>query len=666
MKKHKSRIKASVFLLTLVECVSIASGRSIGSEQHAFQGVENIASEKSTPYTSLSYEGLRVNSAQHPPSQYLTLTTIPSEELDPSTASLHFSAVENRQWEDVMLRCGREIQGGVEGCEEDDMRADTTTDAECTAVKSTMDGRALFDPSADGCEPLQQLWKQAVPNRQERSKEASETLLSFKTSLKMKYIPTSLHYNETYMKGFWLAHLDKKRALWPLSNEGWSSPDKVKDGYWDGLQPNRIGGLMEDPHFQRSAKPERNDPMHGVDISAARWNLGISLRLPPLPEGTQDQESSLSQATLLPVHAPVGGQVVWVDTYRRKNAPSSLNDEQGWVISIRDEWGFVWSLFGISPYRQHVYVGENIPQGHLIGHVSLRPISSVPRDQTSPADPPEKPPGGDGNPLYPYRYRELRIGVSLPCREWTEWRDPYAQGWTVYNPLHFLKESSTSANPPPPIANPNILFFGKARKEISPVNIPSIFASTSLDKTNSDDEEELVEISGKVEMIIGIQSYIPPSNIKTDQNIALDPSGIYKLEWNLLPLSHRQEHPQSCKVFEEEGSWRTSFEHTHLSSSASLYKHFIPSFTTGNYPWTKKGYAMQFDEKYKSAIFYPFTRTLPTSSNVHKNNEYGVWNTRFENSTGRVTGRGDYLLGIRVWDYWGKSNCFVTKVRLSN
>lgn len=125
--------------------------------------------------------------------------------------------------------------------------------------------------------------------------------------------------------------------------------------------------------------------------------------------------------------------------YRRRNAPSSANDEQGWVISIRDEWSFVWHLFGISPYHQNVYEGQVVPKGYIVGHVSSKPLASKrPLDQDPPVDPPEKPPGGDGNPLYPYRFRELRIGVARPGRGWKEWRDAYDNGWTWYDPLRFL------------------------------------------------------------------------------------------------------------------------------------------------------------------------------------------------------------------------------------
>lgn len=162
-------------------------------------------------------------------------------------------------------------------------------------------------------------------------------------------------------------------------------------------------------------------------------NLGVSLRLPPPPP------SNGSRSFLLPVHAPVGGQVISSSLYRRRNAPSSANDEQGWVISIRDEWSFVWHLFGISPYHQNVYEGQVVPKGYIVGHVSSKPLASKrPLDQDPPVDPPERPPGGDGNPLYPYRFRELRVGVARPGRGWTQWRDAYDNGWTWYDPLRFL------------------------------------------------------------------------------------------------------------------------------------------------------------------------------------------------------------------------------------
>lgn len=700
-------IRACAFLIAVT-----VQSVTAGCHQRAFQVDANQRLlVQSPPHTSLSYDGLHVNAPLHPRPMWLTVTTIPSQELDPQSAKLYFSPVQTRSWDDVMLRCGD--AGGIASCENDDLLSSLVGDATpCTPVKSTPDGRALFDPLSRGCEPLAKLWNQRWLPSNGDDVVKTEQLLSFKAHLQVDHIPTSLD-NSTHTADFWLAHLQKSRALWPLSNEPWTAVRAA----WDGKEPNRIAGLMEDPHFQRATKPERNDRLNGVDLTAARWNLGVSLRIPPMPGGDSanatlrafasspsPSPSFVAASTLLPVHAPVGGQVVWIDTYRRPNAPSPLNDEQGWVIAIRDEWGFVWSLWGISPYHQHVWVGQNIPQGHVIGHVSRRPLSKVPRDQNAPADPPEKPPGGDGNPSYPYRFRELRLSVAFPGKNWTQWRDPKDEGWQWFNPLLLLTTAArTSGSPataaasappppsaPPPLLSPPFIFFARPTKPKQgnlPVAIPDVIASVSPKTDDGDgDDDDIVTLDGSIEIIAGVRTFVS-SSVGSDgerdggKAFALTPAGLYKLEWAVVPRNNSEKATASCDSLGQDVGWRVAFEHDRLPRQWSgkrdaaaadglahpdtphiLYSYFLPAFTTGNFPWTRRKYATQFDEKARGEAFYPFTRTLKTKAK----SGFGYWDTRNENRNGRVVGRGDFTLAVRFWDHWGSSSCHVAKIRLDN
>ena len=260
-----------LLLLTVALSDKSVAAFTSSNPQTSFQ------SDSSPPCAHLSYHGLHVNSAPHPPPNFLTLT-ISSQELDPASAKLFFSKVHTRQWDDVMLKCGSEpgAQGGIESCEKDDLKEDVIARSDpCTAVKGTMDGRALFDPAAAGCEPLARLWRQAyhLPS----GTKLKEKLLSFKVMAEIEPLPTSL-LNSTHRQEFWLAHLQKQPALWPLSNDGWKSDDSAQTSElaptpsWDGQEPNRVAGLMEDPHLQRAAKTNRSDPLNGVDTTAARWN----------------------------------------------------------------------------------------------------------------------------------------------------------------------------------------------------------------------------------------------------------------------------------------------------------------------------------------------------------------------------------------------------------
>lgn len=674
---HSSLLSALLLLLGWTTLV--AAGSFLSRSQVHFDAPGSTDASTSDPphWTRLSFEGLHVNTPSYAAPRYLTLSTLAEAELDPATAILRFGPVEKRSWQDVSTHCGH--LGGIEGCERSDLDSSVGKKPQCKAASATVDGRALFDPHTKGCEPLGQLWQQAYHD----DDNGKERLLSFKAHVSVSYLNSSIKTG-TYERDFWLAHLRRTKASWPIENDPFAlqlvDQKLSNEPKWTGFEPNQVSSLMSDPYLPRETKPKSSDPLHGVWTTFARWNLGLSLRLPEPPE----KNSSFSP--LISVYAPVGGQVVYVKLYRRENAPSAVNDEQGWVISIRDEWGFVWSLFGISPYHQNVYIGQMLPQGYVIGRVSTRPVEPLPRDQDPPADPPEKPPGGDGNSKYPYRFRELRIAVSRPRREWKNWKDPFNEGWRWYDPHLLLPTAAKSPETSeqaleqsvPPLFNPSMIFF--AEPSADAVEQRQAFASASLSQSPS---EEITTLSGDVEVILGVQSFSQPDAGRGNQMVAqaLDPVGIQKLEWAVKQVRGRGPTVSSstdrCNVFDDE-DWRLAFEHSRIPHDwlppsvspglpvSELWKYVVPSFRTGNFPWTRKNYASQFDWKARY-LFYPLTRTLLTSTPAtNLSNPLGYWNTRLENPNGRIPGRGDFLLGVRAWDVQGASTCAVTKVLLDN
>lgn len=748
----------TVFLTALASSTPVVSPHS---HQQVLSLPSGTAKQPSPPgWSRLSWEGLHVNT--HPsgsPPRYLTLSLWSKAQFDPSSVVLHIAPPLRRSWGDVTLRC--KPARSIESCRDEDLRSLRTsqqgTRSACRAANATPDGRSLFDPTAPGCEPLADLWEQS--RTAVNSDAPEEILLSLTATLSIAFDPLSSRPG-VYERDFWLAHLSRARAAWPLSNASWRSDtsnltfrSRQSDDWASGSEPNRILGLMTDTYLPRTEKPKRNDVFNGVDVSYARWNLGVSLRLPPPPSNDSARlfdvvnahDAGQLRSTLQPVHSPIAGQVVYVDTYRRLNAPvSGLNDERGWVISIQDEWGFVWHLLGISPYHQHVHVGQRIAKGKVVGHVSLRPfINREPRDRTTPADPPEKPPGGDGNPRYPYWTRELRIGVARPSSAWTGWRGPYddaqddgAGAWTWYNPLHLLSLGASDANaapsssPPPPLFDAtSYVFF--ARPAPYPPTPPTIFSSASLTATkldaNAPDGEDLPEISGNVELIVGLKAFTPGiSTAHSASPAGLDPVSIYKLEWAVIPLdgnerTRRTSHPggSSCAGLEvNESLWRTSFEHAKVQhgppgsyestspfgdtwddsttegEAGGLWKYLVPAFTTGHFAWTRQKYGSQFDWKDRN-LYYPLTRTVIAPSAAAASSSamatstwrrtfralgvapsevlpaYGSWDTRLDSPPGsgrRPNGDGTngrlFYLAIRATDSWGGSTCVMTQTKV--
>lgn len=278
------RLVAATAIVTAVLCPSTLASVVGQPIQHTFASPEAQSSYSSRyPWTSLSHAGLSINSPpgdQYHGPRYLTLSTLSQAELDPSTALLHFGEVHTRRWADVMQHCGH--PGGIESCEKDDLLAAGSSlhkKRGCKPIKGTVDGRAIFDPEASGCEPLQKLWKHLAT---EANPQQSAELLSFTAHLEIEHLPTSLR-NGTHEDTFWLAHLlTGQRAAWPLSNDLWfkkkkdhgieAERDEGEDERWqNGTSSNKIAGLMQDPYLPRTTNPKNGDTMNGVDTTEARW-----------------------------------------------------------------------------------------------------------------------------------------------------------------------------------------------------------------------------------------------------------------------------------------------------------------------------------------------------------------------------------------------------------
>lgn len=309
-----------------------------------------------------------------------------------------------------------------------------------------------------------------------------------------------------------------------------------------------------------------------------------------------------------PVLSPVGGQIVYVRPYEIPIAPisgpgKSLNNEKGLVIQIRDEFSFVYQIFGVSPLRIAIKEGQVIEKGQFLGGISKRPLTDTPLSRRKPADLPKNVRDSPRKArYYPFRFRELRLNVARPNPEWKEWREPFAKGWQYYNPLNFLSRGSSSSKSRsgwrsniPPYGNPNSIFFAsppKSKEEAISTNfVPNAFATS---------EDFLTPVlRGNVELITGFDSFFQTPG---DQGDGLDGLAIHRMDWGLVRKLGNGEvrgeeksgngndgsiMDRSCNVGEDEKvDWRFAFEHHKVSQKAeddgvfSLTIQTIPSFVT--------------------------------------------------------------------------------------
>lgn len=177
--------------------------------------------------------------------------------------------------------------------------------------------------------------------------------------------------------------------------------------------------VMQDPYLPKASKPDVSDVLQGVDTTFSSWANGISIRVPTNPNNTHDFKSYPEYE---PVYAPVAGQVVWSRNYVLPRAPANgRNDEVGWAIMIRDDWGFVYQLLGMNATSIQVELGQYISVGTKIGSISRTSLSLEPPCRHRPSDPPKM---DDESRRYPFRERLLRVMVARPDAKWTEWKGP--------------------------------------------------------------------------------------------------------------------------------------------------------------------------------------------------------------------------------------------------
>ncbi|KAL9939370.1 hypothetical protein V8E36_002183 [Tilletia maclaganii] len=625
---------------------------------HQQQSSTSATTAADTPLIQSSISGLYVNAGHRPapPSQgpsspspashSLSPITLyfDTDVLDPRTAIVTVSVPRRRTWEDVTLKCGVSSDdypvGGIESCERDDLAATrSASDADSVSgidalrceltLISDEQGALSFDPRE--CPSVVTALSQRTAHTSDED-AARDELLSFTFTVTADVkAPGQGSVSRTW----WVGHLRYQRAKWPLSREG--------EPTWDGTQPNKVSGLFHDPFIPRAAQFDDDDDLKGVDIQHSYWSLGISIRIPE--QGLGDE--------LEPVHAPVGGEVVWIGRFRRPKPPAPENDEKGWTVMIRDEWGFVWQLFRLAKHSISVAPGDLIPQGHIIGSIPRAHLSARPPVPQPPADPPLTKPD-KGTPKYPFRFRTLQVNVVRPNAEWEEWTGPYVDGWSYYNPMHFLSEGSYAPNVPP-YADPPILYF--ARPSQSPSTPPLALLSTN----------DVVKpiLTGDIEILTVWNAFLQSP---IDPNDGMDAASLYALEWAVLPVGAEEEGKSDYAKDEcvREGGgvkYQLSFEHAKFAQSwntteratSQLFAHYVPTFTYGALRWTRKSLSSQFDEKARTLIYAP-TRVSATTGEP----EVGAsWNTRLYRN-------GMYWVSVRARDYWGQVGCVTGQVRIFN
>ncbi|KAK0521409.1 hypothetical protein OC834_006679 [Tilletia horrida] len=627
------------------------------------QQSEQQHSAATAPLIRSSISGLYVNAAHRPPPDTLTpgrnasshaLAPITlyfdKDAVDPRTAFLRVSAPRRRNWEEVTLGCGTSADGypvgGIESCERDDLAAAAAAKATATVARtpdmltaaeqerceplsvSVEEGELVFDPAR--C-PAVASALSAEPARAQREKQ--DELLSFTFTVTADTVGSARLKDEhaSVTRTWWVGHLRYERAKWPMAHDG--------DSKWDGVQPNKVSGLFHDPYIPRAAHFDDTDDLKGVDIEHSYWALGVSLRIPEVGLG-DDMEA---------VHAPAGGEVVWVGKFRRPRPPAPENDEKGWVVMVRDQWGFVWQFFRLAKDSITVTPGDLIPQGHVLGAIRRSHLSPAPPVRRPPADPPlEKP--DKGTPKYPFRFRSLQVNVVRPNAEWEEWKPPYVDGWHYFNPVHFLSEGSYFSNVPP-YSDPATLFFAR----------PSLSVSTPpLALLSSNDVVKPV-LTGNIEILVAFDAFLESP---VDPGDGMDAISLYALEWAVWAVGP-EDGPgyakNQCVRESERVRYKISFEHSKFprdwnetaTATSRLFAHYVPTFSYGPFRWARQSLSSQFDEKARALIYAP-TRSLQGRADVR-----GSWDTR-------VHRNGMYWVSVRGRDYWGQVGCVTAQVRIFN
>ena len=235
-----------------------------------------------------------------------------------------------RNWEQVNLDCGSLGGGGIEWCEQDDLRELNTTTL----------------PATEPCEPYKIIPSQSKVLIDTASCPSLTSLLSASTHTTtaesyLDSITLSFEIQRAFPSRiekhlFWIGKLvraaDKEGgdggALWPYAAQ--DSKKGSKPAKWDGRVPNRISEQMQDPYFPKAYKTDSSDVMNGVDLIESTWSLGISIRAP-----TNSNHSKPLDREFESVHAPVSGQIVWLGDYIIPRAPANgRNDEKAFAVMV--------------------------------------------------------------------------------------------------------------------------------------------------------------------------------------------------------------------------------------------------------------------------------------------------------------------------------------------
>lgn len=625
-------------------------------------GVRAAEKEAARPAARLSHSGAYVNLDDAADATGVILY-VDRERLSVATGNVTVSRVHRRSRKLAKRECasvlaGPLVRGSLEACERVDLAeaAGVPIPPQAPPIRLSP---AVQEPDDGILLPLSATLGAPVC-------ASCSDLFSTVVTLSIDRIQRSPQPAERVVYRWWLGHLRfgaRQRARWPVApsevrtreESGWgevveeqsaglaqagagSAPDRVSSKHWDGLAPVRLSGLMENPVLPRSHT-------HGVYMNNATWSRGISMRL---PNGTDDTPDGRQP----PIRAPVAGTVIWSRQHVFAKPPFSgsyagANDQLDWCVMIRDDWGFVYQLFGFDPAASiAARVGQRTVPGTVIGYAPRTPLAAKPPVLVPPAEPPRFY-GIEHMPPFPYRARMLHIRVARPDPSWEAYAAPDTPGWTYYNPLHlFLPERAHYRSNIPPFADPaRIQLARKPALDVlrsSPVTIAS---ATAHNKP---------VVSGVLELFAGFQAFVETPG---DADDGLDPQALYALEWATVPAYA----PEPCKA-PERTYWRRTFEHTKLPSGApdddpsTLAAHVVPVLgLTGQ---LQRMLALrlesQFDEKERSLV-YAVTRTTRGEPDLN-----GAWDTRRERHG------GPHHLAVRARDFWGNAECVGTRVVLDN
>lgn len=615
------------------------------------------------PLVHLSHSGLYLSSPISRNAPHFLTLSVASPLYDIESVKITTGKTKQRNWEQTHLECGGLEEGGIEACEKDDLqelqRNEVSITQTCEPYKIIpSQSRVLI--STESCPSLHSLL--AVETQSDSSEPYLDSMtLSF--DLK-RVFPTR---NEKH--SYWIGKLVKPissdgdgRALWPYALERRNDTQR-RTLPWDGRRPNPFTTQMQDPYMPKAYQTEATDALNGVDLIDSTWSYGISILSP-----TNGNVSKPTDTKYQAVHAPVAGQIVWMGNYTIPMAPSNhRNDENGYAVMIRDEWGFVYQLLGLEEEAMEVRLGQVIDAGRVVGSSSRTPLSQEPPCRHKPADPPKM---YDDSRRYPYRNRVLRVRVTRPDPTWTEWKGPSESGWQYFNPLDAFTSDYLESHVPPDV-NPKQLYFARPSED-GALTPPSVFATTN--------DIFQPTLSGNVEIIAGFDAFI---SLPGNTGGQLDPTALYALEWAVWPQADNalSDPPEACSK-PDSIEWRTTFEHAKvrlarcfscfkilISSSSwqlpnawsvslvknALLAHYVPAFLVGTIPFFKTKYASSFDEKGRK-LYYSPTRNLvglPSGS--------GYWDTSKEPS-----GNGIYDVRIRGRDWFGNVGCFGATVSIKN